>query len=141
MNWILNPLKNYAQLNGRARRTEFIVFSVFVTLITLLAIYIDQRDGQYTPIAGGMEMLQLIVAIALLLPTLALAVRRLHDTDRAGWWIMLYYVPQLGLLVAGDDEALRLVSTGAVFLGSVTLLVLLLLPGTNAPNKYGASPR
>jgi uncharacterized membrane protein YhaH (DUF805 family) len=139
--WIIQPLKDYAQFNGRSRRTEFLVFAIFVAVLTLVAYYLDELDGFYRPIAGGMEICVLIVTIASLLPTLALSVRRLHDTGRAGWWIMLFYLPWLSSIVAVDSEALRLVEAGAILVGGVALIVLLLLPGEPDANRFGPNPR
>jgi uncharacterized membrane protein YhaH (DUF805 family) len=141
MNWIALSFANFAAFTGRARRTELVIFVVFVTLVTLLAMYIDQRDGQFTPVAGGMEMATLISFLILICPMASLFVRRLHDSGRSGWWIMIFYIPQITSMAADGQHDLMLVAQGALLVGGVALVAMTLLPGEHGANRFGADPR
>ncbi|PHM44543.1 membrane protein [Xenorhabdus mauleonii] len=114
MNWYLNVLKNYATFSGRARRQEYWMFYLFQIIVifalTLIGSIIDESLG---------AVFYVIYAVATLIPSLAVTVRRLHDTNRSGWWFLLVFVPVAGL---------------AVF-------VFTLLEGTQGDNDYGADPK
>ncbi|WP_343559993.1 DUF805 domain-containing protein [Kiloniella sp. b19] len=92
MNLIFQPFKKYADFNGRARRSEFWPFMLFIIIASLLVQSIDavtQANGMVT----------LVFSIVVLLPQLAVTVRRLHDTNRSGWWCFLYLVPLVGFII------------------------------------------
>ncbi len=93
-------LQTYATFQGRARRSEFWWFVLFVFLVSAAA---DILDGVIfgSPSSGeaGISIFAPIVGLALFLPTLAVAVRRLHDIGRSGWWVFLNLVPIVGFLV------------------------------------------
>ena len=111
MSWFLVALKKYAVSSGRARRKEYWYFALFyVAICVLLGIVSgDRRDDT---VAG-------VLALAMCLPSLAVTVRRLHDTDRSGWWILIGFIPAIGGLV---------------------LLVFALLPSNPGHNQYGSNP-
>jgi uncharacterized membrane protein YhaH (DUF805 family) len=92
MNWYLIALKKYAEFDGRARRKEYWMFALFNLLITLAIAVIEA-------IIGTPGFLGLIYALAVLLPAIAVSVRRLHDTDRSGWWLLIALVPIVGAIV------------------------------------------
>jgi uncharacterized membrane protein YhaH (DUF805 family) len=92
MNWYLIALKKYAEFDGRARRKEYWMFALFNLLITLAIAVIEA-------IIGTSGFLGLIYALAVLLPAIAVSVRRLHDTDRSGWWLLIALVPIVGAIV------------------------------------------
>ncbi len=96
---------------GRASRAEFWWFELAQALIIIAALIIDQ-------IIGTM-FIYIIAAIALILPSIAVLVRRLHDTDRTGWWYWIQLLPLIGLIV---------------------LLVFTLTGGDEGDNKYGPNP-
>lgn len=81
-------LIKYAEFNGRASRSEFWWFALFVTLVTAALAYIDQNAVS-------------IFSVAILLPFLAVGARRLHDTGRSGWWLFFLLVPIGGLIILG----------------------------------------
>lgn len=112
MNWYVSVLKNYVGFSGRARRTEYWMFALVSAAITIVLTAID--------VALDMRILAAIYGIAVLLPGLAVAVRRLHDTDRSGWWLLIGLVPLIGPIV---------------------LLVFLASEGTHGPNQHGADPK
>lgn len=88
-------LRKYATFSGRATRSEFWWFVLFQFMVQLVAALIDIALLGF----DGGEPFQMIASLALLLPMLAVAVRRLHDNGRVGWWIFLGLVPIIGFLV------------------------------------------
>ncbi|HYN67677.1 MAG TPA: DUF805 domain-containing protein [Ornithinibacter sp.] len=90
----------YATFSGRARRSEYWWWYLFVTLVFIVANVIDRAAGLTygdATYAGG--WIASIAGLALLLPNLAVAVRRLHDTGRTGWWLLIGLVPLIGFVV------------------------------------------
>ena len=170
MDWMLLPLKRYADFSGRSRRTEFWMWVLFQILIAIAfgflfmilvggAALTAATDPAQMMAFGGIALLlyliYALIGLAFFIPSLAVTVRRLHDTNRSGWWIMLFWGPYLLMLVspfifmssaaAGGDGAaggaMMLVATLAWFVGGITLLVFMFLEGTRGPNKYGADPK
>ena len=141
MNWIINPLKKYAVFSGRARRVEFWMFLAFVTLVTVFGHYFDTHSTTVATVAVGMGIVELVITIILLLPTVSLGVRRLHDTNRSGIWMLLVYLPWAATIAAPADQSLKLVTAGALLLGGGTWLILMALPGSQGNNAYGANPK
>ncbi len=92
MHWYLEVLKQYAVFSGRSRRTEFWIFMAFNLVILILLKTIDG-------LTDGSGIIVLIYSIAVLIPAIAVSVRRLHDTDRSGWWLLAVFFPFLGALV------------------------------------------
>lgn len=90
---IKTSLRKYVDFSGRATRAEFWYFVLFNLIVTLIAAGLDNALGLAQQ-GGG--ILTSLVGLALLLPGLAVSVRRLHDIDRSGWWILLGLVPLLG---------------------------------------------
>ena len=97
MNWYLEVLKKYAVFSGRARRMEYWMFALFNTIIGFVLGIIEGIAG----IAPETDesVLAILYTLAILLPTLAVGVRRLHDTGRTGWWTLILLVPLLGPIV------------------------------------------
>ena len=90
----------YATFSGRARRSEYWWWYLFVTIVFIVASVIDRAAGLTygdATYAGG--WLSSIAGLALLLPNLAVGVRRLHDTGRTGWWLLIGLVPFIGVIV------------------------------------------
>jgi uncharacterized membrane protein YhaH (DUF805 family) len=92
MSWYLAVLKNYAKFSGRARRTEYWMFMLFSLIISLVLAFIEGLLG-----SGG--VLGLLYGLAVLVPSLAVSVRRLHDTGRSGWWLLIGLIPIVGVIV------------------------------------------
>jgi uncharacterized membrane protein YhaH (DUF805 family) len=98
---------------------------------------------------GILAIVFLIAALALFIPSLAVQVRRLHDTNRSGWWLMIYFGPYLLSVIVqiagATQNSMAVVGLGGVlsllsFIGWVVLIVFYCLPGTSGPNQYGADP-
>ena len=120
MDWYLDILKNkYAQFTGRARRKEYWYFVLFNLLASIALGVIDGITGTYSDDAG-LGLLGGIYALAGFIPSIAVAMRRLHDTGRSGWWLLLALIPILGFLV---------------------LLVFMLLDSEPGDNQYGPNPK
>ncbi|MFQ1022407.1 DUF805 domain-containing protein [Avibacterium paragallinarum] len=114
MNWYLYVLKNYAQFNGRARRKEF---WWFVTVDFLLCVILGLLDFVLLNNDFGFSG---IYGLATLIPSLAVRVRRLHDIDRSGWWLLIGIIPVIGFIV---------------------LVVFACLDGTQGKNRFGEDPK
>jgi uncharacterized membrane protein YhaH (DUF805 family) len=141
MKYIINCFRNYAVFEGRARRIEFWSFFALFAIASLLANYIDNLDGNRVQVAAGMGMIELLTFIALILPSLSSGARRLHDTNRSGWWMMLLYIPYLAWVLSKDNERAETASAGGLVVGFVALIILLLLPGDTDENRFGMNPR
>lgn len=169
MEFMFMPLRRYADFSGRSRRMEFwmwqlfqiIVYIIFVVLVMALGggammMMGSGADATSAMAAGGIVLILTLVygvyALAVLIPSIAVAVRRLHDTNRTGWWVLAPVAPYLLMIVAGGmvasspDSAgaagvLVLVSMVAVLALALVLLVFYLLDGTPGPNDYGPDPK
>ena len=114
MNWYLAVLKNYVGFSGRARRMEYWMFALFNAIIfVVLAILAAITKSYFFWILYG------LYGLAVLIPTIAVAWRRMQDTGRHGLWILLGLIP---------------------FVGGIILLVFMILPGTQGPNEFGPDP-
>ena len=114
MNWYLDVVKNkYATFSGRARRTEYWMFFLFYFLIALAIGFVEAFIH-----LGG--VLSILYGLAMLVPSLAVTVRRLHDTSRSGWWILIALIPAIGTII---------------------LLVFMVLDSTPETNDYGPNPK
>lgn len=100
MQWYLKVLRQYADFGGRARRTEFWMFTLFNAIISVVLMIIDYSAGlTYGERAMSSGVLGTIYSLAVLIPTIAVAVRRLHDTGRSGWWILISLIPIIGAII------------------------------------------
>ena len=98
MEWFVEAMRKYAVFKGRARRKEYWWFLLVYILVSVVLTVLDGIIGQYDA-QSGMGLLSGLFALGTFLPALAVAVRRLHDTDRSGWWVLITLVPLVGLLV------------------------------------------
>ena len=103
--YFIDTIKNrYAQFTGRASRSEFWYFALFYFLLDVAAIIIDTYLlnpvlGIVPKQAGQGGVLQMLFALALLVPSIALGIRRLHDIGKSGWWYLLVFIPVIGWFV------------------------------------------
>ncbi len=119
MNWYLEVLKKYAVFEGRARRKEYWFFQLFNFLISLALGFIDLFTGLYNP-ETGLGFFSGIYALGVMIPGIAVSVRRLHDTGRSGWWLLINLVP---------------------LLGSIVFIYFTVLDSNPGSNEYGPSPK
>src|SRR4051794_20092846 len=91
IDWAKRPLQKYGDISGRAPRAEFWWWLLAVIILSIVAGIIDNIIG--IDVVGTYGPLSLIVAVALLVPNITVSVRRLHDTNHPGWWILLPVVP------------------------------------------------
>ena len=98
MNWYLYVLKNYATFSGRARRKEYWIFFLFNVLISLGLGVIDVVAGTYS-VEYETGFFSGLYSLLVLIPSIAVSVRRLHDTNRSGWWVVISLIPIIGVLV------------------------------------------
>ncbi|HKT14372.1 MAG TPA: DUF805 domain-containing protein [Allosphingosinicella sp.] len=159
MEWMLMPLKRYAEFSGRSRRKEYWMFVLGVILLYIVCLVLLFAVGglagaaiqpgtapSMTGMLMGLGVFGLIIGIiwlALLIPSLAVTVRRLHDTDRTGWWILAPYGPLiLAIGSAGlQSTTLALLLNLLSLAGGIALLVFTLLDGTKGPNRFGEDPK
>jgi uncharacterized membrane protein YhaH (DUF805 family) len=156
MKWMLLPLKRYAEFSGRSRRKEYWMFYLGVVLLyVLLGVFlvaagasglnaatpegITGLDGFAMVIVGVMGL----VWLALLIPGIAVGVRRLHDIDRTGWWLMAGYGPYLlGMaLFFGGMAIVGAILTALSYAGFILLFIFSLLDGTRGANRFGEDPK
>lgn len=148
IDWAKRPLEKYADFSGRAPRAEYWWFTLAMVIASIVISIVENivgLDGMFLTYGP----LGLLLLLAVIVPSLAVTVRRLHDTNRRGWWILVAVIPYfiLGIFASG---AVASGSVGAMagvglfglvaFAGAVVLLVLMVLPGTKGDNNYGPDP-
>jgi uncharacterized membrane protein YhaH (DUF805 family) len=144
MEWATLPLKKYAEFNGRSRRKEYWMYVLLLVVIAVVIGIIEgilglaQTVGPYGPLSA-------LFALATFIPSLAVGVRRLHDTDRSGWWLLIGYGPMLVAmllpLLGMAGVGLAMIVMIIALVGFVVLLIFMVLEGTKGPNQYGPDPK
>jgi len=100
MNWFLAALNKYADFSGRAQRSEYWYFYLFYILIYLALAIVAALFAKLSENASiGVSILMGLFALGMLVPSIAVGVRRLHDTDRSGWWLLIGLIPIVGGIV------------------------------------------
>jgi uncharacterized membrane protein YhaH (DUF805 family) len=138
MEWMILPLRRYAQFSGRSRRKEYWMFALFNVLVASALVALggmlfglDAAQLEETPAGLGFfatsaGMLLGLYGLAVLVPSIAVTVRRLHDRNMSGWWYLLFaaggLVPVVGVII------------------SLGFLVLMALPGSSGANRFGPDP-
>lgn len=113
MDWYVKVLRNYVEFSGRARRTEFWMYTLITIIVSIVLQIVDA-------VLGAGKLLSLLYSLAVFLPSIAVIVRRLHDTGRSGWWYFIGLIP---------------------FVGWIVMLVFLCSEGDTGPNRYGEDPK
>ena len=98
MIWYLLVLKKYSVFSGRSSRKEYWYFVLFNVLISIVLMVADVMIGTFDS-ETGFGLLNGIYTLAILIPSLAVSVRRLHDTDRSGWLCLLLLIPLVGAII------------------------------------------
>jgi uncharacterized membrane protein YhaH (DUF805 family) len=116
---------NYVTFKGRARRSEYWFAALFLFLASLAATILDvalfsDQFGEFLEASGGLGVIGVLWALAVFLPSLSLLIRRLHDTNRSGWWVLIGLVPLAGAIV---------------------LFVFSVLDSNPGENRFGPSPK
>lgn len=113
MNYYIEVLKKYAVFSGRASRAEYWMFFLFnfiiSFIITLISLFIQ-----------ALFFLPYLYGLAILIPSIAVMVRRLHDTNRSGWWWLISFIPLIGAII---------------------LIVFLAQDSQSGENQYGPNPK
>ncbi len=98
MNWYIEVLKKYTEFSGRSRRKEYWYFVLFNFIVSIVLIGVDSMVGTLNS-EGGYGVFSTIYSIAVLLPTIGVGIRRLHDIGRTGWWLLIGLLPLIGFIV------------------------------------------
>ena len=127
MQWMLMPLRRYADFSGRSRRREYWMFFLFNMLISLavwsllaITFLAGLSETEMTVIMTPVFIVYGLVVLGFMIPGIAVTVRRLHDTDRSGWFILMGLIP---------------------LVGAILLLVYYCTEGTPGPNRFGPDPK
>lgn len=119
MNYYLKVLQNYANFNGRARRKEYWMFALFNFIFAIVASLLDNILGLANDLTGY-GPIYIIYALAMLIPGLAVAVRRLHDVGKSGWMLFIALIP---------------------IIGAIWLFDLMVTDSNTGSNEYGENPK
>lgn len=119
MSWFLLALKKYATFSGRSQRSEYWFFFLFYLLIVFVLAMLDVLVGTYSE-SGELGLFSGAFVLAMLIPSLAVGVRRLHDIGRTGWWLLIGLVP---------------------IIGTIVLLVFAVTDSEPGTNAYGPDPK
>lgn len=119
MDWYLKVLKNYAGFDGRAQRAEYWFFVLFNMIASIICLVLDGLFGTYDS-QTGIGLFYVLYTLGVLIPSFAVAVRRLHDIGKSGWWILLGLIPLIGPIV---------------------LLIFFVLDSQPGENRFGPNPK
>ncbi|QIX61776.1 DUF805 domain-containing protein [Hymenobacter lutimineralis] len=120
MQYFLLGLKNFAKFSGRSRRKEYWMFVLFQLIFAIAAMLLDNLLGTTMGGVGGPGYIYMAYSFAMILPGLALAVRRMHDVNKSGLFLLVGLVP---------------------IIGGIWILILACTEGTRGPNQYGEDPK
>jgi uncharacterized membrane protein YhaH (DUF805 family) len=151
VDWALRPIKKYAVFEGRAPRAEYWWFALATSIVSLVLYFLDTRIGN--PIFSNYGPLRTAFLILLALPSYAVTVRRLHDIDATGWWVLgrlagwlLVFGPMEGFdrayfeQLSGWQIAVVVIVGLGWLCADITLLVFMFIGGTKGSNRYGPDP-
>jgi uncharacterized membrane protein YhaH (DUF805 family) len=149
IDWAKRPVEKYADFSGRAPRAEYWWFVLALIVGYIVLSIIESILGINHMVAGVYGPLTVLLWLATLVPTIAVGVRRLHDTNRSGWWLLLPIVPYALAFALGGAAMMRGLGAGMgiamIFMllgaaGAIVLLVFYCLPSTPGDNRYGPNP-
>jgi uncharacterized membrane protein YhaH (DUF805 family) len=128
MEWMIMPLKRYADFKGRSRRKEYWMFFLLILIVGLglgiltggLGAMMDPTGAAADGMMGAGSIFMILFYLAILIPALAVQVRRFHDQDKSGWFVLLGFIP---------------------FVGGIIVLVFMCLEGTKGENRFGPDPK
>ncbi len=111
MEHFIDAFKNFANFSGRARRTQYWMFTLFVYIIMIAVMIVEAFIGTV--------FIAVLFVLAIIVPSISIAARRLHDTGRSGWWQLISFVPLIGPIV----------------------LLVFLVQDSKEDNEYGPNPK
>jgi len=120
LDWMLLPLRRYADFTGRSRRKEYWLFVLGIFIATMLLSFVEGLAGLSGMVFGVYGPLTTILLLGVIIPSIAVQVRRFHDQDKSGWFCLIALIP---------------------FIGGIVVLVFMCLEGTRGPNRFGADPK
>lgn len=120
MEWMTMPLRRYADFSGRSRRKEFWMFYLGVIIAAVIIAIVENILGIAGSVGDVTGPLTLLFALGIFIPSLAVQVRRWHDQDKSGWFVLVGLIPLIGGLIN---------------------LVFMMLEGTKGPNRFGPDPK
>lgn len=136
MHWYIKVLKNYIGFQGRARRKEYWMFVLLNSLITVILSIVESSMDFGSVLTN-------IYSLAVLLPFLAVSVRRLHDTGRSGWSLLVLFIPLIGIYVLRIFEWFLLIPFlfFILFISVIELLIYMCKDSQESANQYGKNPK
>jgi uncharacterized membrane protein YhaH (DUF805 family) len=130
MDWMMMPLRRYADFSGRSQRTEYWMFVLFVMLVLVVGVVLiaafagaernSHGSNEVSPLMLGLFGLLGIFYLGIFVPMLAVQVRRFHDQDLSGWFVLLGFIPYIGGLI---------------------VFVFMCIDGTPGTNRFGPDPK
>ena len=122
MSWYIAALKKYAVFQGRAQRKEYWFFILFYLIFMVVAFIVDAVLGTeyYVDEFESIGLFATLYSLAMIVPSLAVTVRRLHDVGRSGWWILISLIP---------------------LIGGIVIFVFMVLDSQEGENRFGPNPK
>jgi len=120
LEWMTLPLKRYTDFSGRSRRKEYWMFVLGIIIAAIVLGIIESVLGLSGMVGGVYGPLTVIFMLAIIVPSIAVQVRRFHDQDKSGWFVLISLIP---------------------FVGGIIVLVFMCLEGTKGPNRFGPDPK
>jgi uncharacterized membrane protein YhaH (DUF805 family) len=149
VDWAKRPIEKYADFTGRASRPEYWWYTLAL-VVTYFVISLVENIVGLNGMAGPYGLLSLLLMLATLVPSIAVGIRRLHDTNRSGWWLLIALIPYglmvlAGIFAMGGAGAIGLLAmmgliSVVALIGAVVLLIFMVLPGSSGDNRYGPPP-
>lgn len=148
IDWAKRPIKKYADFTGRAPRAEYWWYALALLVVFLVVNIVENLVGLGGMVGAVYGPLFVILWLATIVPNIAVGVRRLHDTDRSGWWLLLcapYGLATAFMVQSVENGGMSGLGTAAIlsaigFICAIVLLVFMVLPGTSGPNRFGPDP-
>lgn len=125
MRWMFMPFRRYAEFSGRSRRKEYWMFALLNAIVWTIVCMLGLWGADSRLFSSTEELMMYFLAtggiygLVTLIPSLAVAIRRLHDSDKSGWMLLLGLIPLVGGLI---------------------LLIFYVTEGTRGPNRFGPDP-
>jgi uncharacterized membrane protein YhaH (DUF805 family) len=158
VDWAKRPiLEKYADFTGRAPRPELWWYVLGLVIVSIIVSIVESILGIHRMIAGMYGPLSCLLFLATIVPSIAVGVRRLHDVNRPGWWILLPLIPECLMIVMAFATAGAVVAGGGMgaamggmamtgllglitLVGAIVVIVFYVMPGTPGENRYGPNP-